>query len=372
MEPPSPAANQPLAANVPHVSDLAPAMVDVVARLAAEVAAPLTQALERLADIAHSGRLDRQGLLALRRQVEAARQAGLIGQRIARLASGQAQPGIERVDLGRVLQATLNDLSAAAVSGTHGHRLNEARAQVMGDASLLHTVLLAAAHWAQEQAQGLVDWTLETTAWPPTAHLHCRFDTAGPATAAAGVGPVAGQDSLNWLLLGHAAHLSGVQISRSSLGQRQTLSLQFRHLAQDGQGGGNGDSAALDSAHSARALLSGCQILVLATQRDLRQRVRAALRGQEVFVDHVPNITAAEHYCDDGSPQVLLYESGFEGDALRRLRGRLAGLTPPVILIELVPHSQECHAAGQAVRLGTEALEASLAPVLVMALSRQR
>lgn len=348
-----------------------PSLVDVVARLAAEVAGPLTEALERVNQITSLGRIDRQGLAQLTRAIEDARRAGLMGQRIARMAGGQARPGIERVDLGGLLQDALNQLTVRAAPGAPGHRVKAARAQVMGDASLLHTVVDAAASWAQELARGHIEWTLEADPWPPTASLHCRFTRPEPAEDAATQADA--RDSLNWLMLGHATQLAGVAVSHSSLGQRQLLTLKFRHLSnqEDGEVAA-GHDLLLNSRSGTRALLTGCQILVLTTQRDWRQRVRDALRGQEVFVDHVPTVAAAEHYCDDGAPQVLVYESAFDGDALRRLRQRLGQQAQPAALVELVPDSHECHAAGRELRLGMDALASSLAPALVMALARGR
>lgn len=348
-----------------------PSLVDVVARLAAEVSGPLTEALDRVNLIASHGRIDRQGLVQLTRAIEEARRAGLMGQRIARMANGQARPGIERVDLGGLLQDALNQLTVRAAAGASGHRVKTTRAQVMGDASLLHTVVEAAASWAQELAQGSIEWTLEADPWPPTASLHCRFSRPEPATGESTLSDA--RDSLNWLMLGHATQLAGVAVSHSSLGQRQLLTLKFRHLAnQDDGESAAGHDAMLNSRSGTRALLTGCQVLVLTTQRDWRQRVRDALRGQEVFVDHVATVAAAEHYCDDGAPQVLVYESAFDGDALRRLRQRLGHQAQPAALVELVPDSHECRAAGREVHLGMEALASSLAPALVMALARGR
>ncbi|OYV02381.1 MAG: hypothetical protein CFE45_00530, partial [Burkholderiales bacterium PBB5] len=49
----------------------------VVARLGAEIAAPLTAALDRVRFMASSGRSGRADLLALRDEIDLARQAGM-------------------------------------------------------------------------------------------------------------------------------------------------------------------------------------------------------------------------------------------------------------------------------------------------------
>ena len=48
----------------------------------------------------------------------------------------------------------------------------------------------------------------------------------------------------------------------------------------------------------------------------LRQRLREALQGQDLLIDHVSTVADAAQYCQDGAPHVLLFESAFQGDAL--------------------------------------------------------
>ena len=84
-----------------------PTLGDVVARIGAEVSAPLTAALERVLALASSGRIDRPGLQALRREIDGARRVGLRGQQIARLAGGDVRQSVERLDLLHCLRAVL-------------------------------------------------------------------------------------------------------------------------------------------------------------------------------------------------------------------------------------------------------------------------
>ena len=62
---------------------------ELVSQIGAEIAAPLTAALERVNTLTSTGRIDRQSLRALREEIEAARQAGMIGQQLTRFASGR-------------------------------------------------------------------------------------------------------------------------------------------------------------------------------------------------------------------------------------------------------------------------------------------
>lgn len=341
------------------------ALAQVVARLSADVSGPLTQALQRVVSLGASGSIDRQGLQSLWQEIDSARRAGLISQQIARFVNGQAHPAIERVLLSDVLRQVLTEHAAAQAGMGHQHKLESA--SVMGDASLIHTLLHATTAWAVQNAGTPVEWTLETEPWPPQARLTCRFNLAWHAEPDAN--SQASLDSLDWLLMGYAAHLSGVALNRAVHEGRCLLTLRFRHVVNDSLEGAS--AVDLGSAASTRAVLTGCQVLVLAARRDARQRVREALRGHEVFIDYAPNVAAAAAYCDDGSPQVLIYESGFESDALKQLQTRLTKLSPRVVLIELTPTGDGCEMGPTGMQLGAECLVQSLAPVLTMVLSEQ-
>ena len=63
----------------------------VIAELGAEIAHPLTAALERIQALISSGRIDRSGLRSLRDEIEAARQVGMTAQLLARFANARMQ-----------------------------------------------------------------------------------------------------------------------------------------------------------------------------------------------------------------------------------------------------------------------------------------
>ena len=56
-----------------------------IGALGAEIASPLTAALERINALTTTGRIDRRSLRALREEVERARQVGMASQQLARL-----------------------------------------------------------------------------------------------------------------------------------------------------------------------------------------------------------------------------------------------------------------------------------------------
>ena len=73
----------------------------LVSDIGAEIASPLTAALERIHALIATGKIDRAGLRALREEVEQARQVGIVGQQLTRFASGrvrQLQPELVTLD----------------------------------------------------------------------------------------------------------------------------------------------------------------------------------------------------------------------------------------------------------------------------------
>ncbi|MEK8049656.1 hypothetical protein AACH10_05340 [Ideonella sp. DXS22W] len=345
---------------------------DVVARLAAEVAGPLTQALERVTALATHGRIDRASLLALRDEIRLARTAGLRGQQIARFIDGRAHPEIERVDLAEVLRAAIADQTAEAGVQAPAHRHLLATLEVMGDAPLLHRLLRAATDWAAGLTRSALDWTLDLKPWPVRARIGCRFAyrPADLADTPPDARDVAALDSLDWLLLQYAAHVAGVLVLRELDATQCTLTLEFPHTLNPTVEGAA--SAVPAGIGHAATLVAGSQVLVVAAQREVRQLVREALRGHDLFIDYVGSVAAARDYCDDGMPQALIYEAGFAGDALQLLLNRLAHAPRPVALVEIAPSGQDYDVAGPVARVGADGLRHTLPAVLVMALSRPR
>ena len=364
-----------------------PTLEEVVARMAAEVAGPLTAALERVQALSDSGRIDKPGLLALHQEIDSARRVGLLGQQIARFASGDVHPQAERIDLTSVLRDVLEDQGRRSPASALGGRLKVAPAEVMGDASLVHATLRAAAEWSAAHARSGVDWQLEVRPWPVHARLSCRFahvaadrvgDTApanlaDEAGAAAAHQPIGALDSLDWLLLRYTAHIAGISLHRSDSASHSTLVLAFQRTINVTLEG----ASAIDlSSNDSEASIAGSQVLVLAARRDTRRQLREALQGQDLLVDYVSTTSAAAQYCEDGAPQVLLYEASFEGDALWALRRRLAQLVTGVVMIEILPSGLLCEMGDGSVdsvtRLGADGLRQTLGSVMTLEMARRR
>ena len=358
-----------------------PSMVDVVARIAAEVSGPLTAALERVVSLATSGRIDRAGLQSLRDEIDGARQVGLRGQQIARFAEGTMQQSIERIDLSSLLRDLLTAQAMQAVAGAVGSRQTLGAAEVMGDLSLVHAVLQAAADWSGELALASVDWRLDLQPWPVRARVQCRFAhraadrVARDDTAETVAGARLTQlDTLDWLLLQYTAHRAGVIVRRDDGPSLTTLVLEFTHTVNDTLEGAS--AVELGESGHATPWMAGSQVLVLAARRDARTQVRAAMHGHDLVVDYVPSVAAARQYCEDGVPQVLLFESSYDSDALRMLCDRLEDQSPGIAFIEIVPAGSGCEMGGTSghriTRVGADGLRQMLASVMLLELARRR
>ncbi len=359
-----------------------PTLGDVVARIGAEVSAPLTAALERVVALASSGRIDRQGLQALRNEIDSARRVGLRGQQIARLAGSTVRQTVERLDLAQALHEVLHDLPMHGKGQRIAMPAPPTRAEVLGDASLLHAVLDIAADWSAALTDTEVQWRIDVRPWPVRARVVCRFallpaDQATPPQSssdrAAGAQHESRLETLDWLLLRFTAHIAGVVVQRQDGRSHTLLTLEFLNTVNGTLEG----AAAVDLVACADAgsqNISGCQLLVLASQRQTRQRLREAMQGQDLLIDSVSTVEDAALFCRDGAPQVLVYESAFKGAALEALQAQLSRQAPGVVQIEVLPSGGDCTmrtpGANPVRQLGIDALHTMLLPVLVLELGR--
>lgn len=361
----------------------APTLGDVVARIGAEVAAPLTAALERVQALASSGRIDRHGLQALRTEIDGARKVGLRGQQIARLASGSVRQAVERLDLTQCLRDVLHGVPVHGNGQAIAVPPPPTRPEVLGDASMLHAVLDAAADWSAGLARANVEWRIEVKPWPVRARVLCRFAHL-PADEVPVPQPEAlpnlrleaRLNTLDWLLLTFSAHLASVVVQRQDSPTHTVLTLEFLNTVNGTLEG----AAAVDlvaSADGGMQAVAGCQVLVLAARRSTRQRLREAMQGHDLLIDYVTTVADARHFCHDGAPRVLVFETEFNTDALAALRRQLTGQGPDVVYVEVLPGGNDCNigapdAEPATTQLGIDALQTMLLPVLALELGRPR
>lgn len=344
----------------------------------AEVAASLSQALERLDEILRSGRVGRAGLNAVRDEVERARQIAMLGQQVSRLAAGLARATPEAVDLPEVLQAALRQQRQAVAARGLTLRQHLRPATVSADASLLFTLLQCVLQWALEHASGpVVRLSTELNSWPVHALLRCQFAWRAPDNATAGAPDIdrfaqpSGLDTLAWRLVEQAAAALGVQVQREETPFEVHLTLAFPEAARRWPKLVDEQAAATDDpAGPGGPALAGSQVLVLAARTELRRAAHAGLAP--LGVDVLDAASVDELLARAASVQAVLVPADLPGLAALRQGLADAGGRPALVLVDDVPPGVHIDADGrqETCRIGQATMSRDLPAVLRYALLR--
>jgi hypothetical protein len=349
---------------------------ELVDTVGSEIAMPLTSALERILALTSTGRIDKASLRALREEVEMARRVGMIAQQLTRFASARLRQSHERLTLADTLKTVLR----------HRARETEARgivlkpslipADVIADASLLFSLLNTVLDWALAHARSEIDFTVDMKAWPSHARVICEFahrpadelDDGAPAEAPQ-------LDSLVWRLVEQTARTMTLPLSRSVEQGKVRLTIEFPRTAQDAMEGMS--TIELDQGFglsSNSRPLAGSHVLIVASRRDMRVRVRDAIRHMGLIIDLVASIEEAADFCRDGLPHAIVFEGILNGERLRQLRGEITGEIPEFPFIEIIEEGTSFAMSGfggaPMGRVGRDAIESALPSVLMFELSR--
>jgi hypothetical protein len=354
-------------------------------QIGVEVAAPLTQALERALELQASGRIDRPGLHALVSEIEQARRASMVGQQIARLARGGTQQQHETLNLTQSLRDVLAQRQGELDSRGVVVKQVLKPAEVVVDATLLSALTHTLLDWALRHACSSVEIQLDMKAWPAHARLVCRFDhlppdrVVAPAAvgrdAAAATHHAAALDSLAWQLLAQLARTMQLPMQRHDVGGSTTLTLEFPHTANDSlQGASSCDiSSGFALANESRPL-AGSHVLVMALRREVRNQVRQAVAHMGLTLDFVTTTDAAREFCHQGLPNAIVYESGIYDGAFDRLRNDIRQQYPELAWIEITEQGEafEISSFGgmSMARVGRDAISTALPSALMFELAR--
>ena len=353
---------------------------ELVSATGAEIAGPLTAALERIHALITTGRIDRAGLRALNDEIALARQVGMNAQQLVRFASGRLRQSHERLPLADTLKTVL----------AHRARETQARgiflkpvlkpADVIVDASLLFSLLNSTLDWVLVNARSHVEFTVDVKTWPQHARVMCRFayrpaDQLGDGmpTATSATLP----DSLTWRLIEQTAATMGLPLNRIDEHGEITLSFEFPRTANDTMEGvsaiemddGFNGSSVLNSKP-----LAGSHVLVVASRRNVRVQIRDAIRHMGLIVDLVSSVEEAADFCRDGLPHAIIVEGILAGERLAQLRNEISAEVAGFAFIEIVEEGNEFQMSGfgegSFARVGRGALEAALPSVLMFELSK--
>ena len=349
----------------------------LLAEMGAEIAAPLTAALERITTLTSTGRIDKQSLRALREEVEAARQVGMIGQQLTRLASGRVRQTHERLQLSEVFNGML----------AHRARETQARgivvtpsltpAEVVVDATLLFTVLNTLLDWALAAARSHIEFTVDVKSWPAQARLICRFAHRAVDDLVDGANATAprGLDSLNWRLLQQGAWAMGLVVDRKDESHVTALTLEFPRPASpttDSVGGVEINDGFAPSNNSQP--LAGSHVLVVSARREMRVQIRDALRNMSLIIDFVNSVDEAVAFCSEGLPHAVVIESILTGARFEQFRDEISAEVPDFVFIEIVEEGAAFEMSGfggsPTARVGRDLLATSLPSALLFELSK--
>ena len=148
---------------------------ELLGQVGAEIAGPLTAAIERVTALAVTGKIDRHNLRALRDELDQARRAGMLGQQLARFASHRLRQNHERLQLTQMLRDVL--LQRGRETQARGVQLKQVLqpVEVLADASLLFSLLNTVLDWALACARSHIEFRVELKSWPAHGRLSCRF-----------------------------------------------------------------------------------------------------------------------------------------------------------------------------------------------------
>ncbi len=350
----------------------------LVSEIGAEIAAPLTAALERIHTLTTTGCIDRASLKALREEVEQARHAGMLGQQLSRLASGRLRQSHERLQLATTFKTVL----------AHRSRETQARgivlkpalksAEVIVDGSLLFSLLNTTLDWALANAQDQIEFTIDIMPWPAHARLSCRFShrLSDPAQGGpSATRPPPELSALTWRMLDQTAATMGLPVQRVDHAGSTTLTVEFPRTAHDELEGVSTmefDDGFAPSTNSKP--LAGNHVLVVSSRREMRALIRDALKNMGLVVDFVNSVDEASDFCRDGLPHAIVIEAIQNGERFGKFRDEIVDEVPEFAFIEIIEQGNAFEMPGfsgsRMARVGRDAIARSLPSALMFELSK--
>jgi hypothetical protein len=350
----------------------------LVSEVGAEIAAPLTAALERIHALIATGRIDRAGLRALRDEVEQARQIGMIGQQLTRFASGRVRQSHERLPLADVLKGVLAHRARETQARGIALKPTLKPADVIVDASLLFSLLNTTIDWALANAHSFIEFAIDFKTWPVHARIVCKFahrPADQPDDERSQQEVLARLDSLAWRLIEQTAWTMSLIVERKDEKGNTTLVLEFpRTVNEDLQAVTATEIDDETAASTNSKALAGSHVLVVASRRELRVEIRDALRNMNLLVDFVGSVKEAANFCKDGLPHAIIIESIQLGERFTAFREEIVAEVPDFVFIEIVEEGSTFEMSGlngaPMARVGRAVIGSSLPAALMFELSK--
>ena len=351
---------------------------EIIGQIGTEVGLPLSAALERVTVLATTGKIDRAGLRMLREEIERARRAGMIGQQLARFASGRIRQSPEQISVTQMLREVLLQRGREATARQIEISQALKPAEVVVDATLLYALMQAVVDWSLDLAQKSIEFKLDIKAWPPYARLSVRFAHASSDASdrLTPVGtPLPSLDSMSWRLVQQISWTLSLVMDRVVSEHETTLTIEFPRTIHEeiegvsvveiDQGFGVSDNS---------KPLAGSHVLVVAGGREVRSLIKESIRHMGLLVDFVNSVEEAEEFCRDALPHAIIFESVLANDRFHKLRVGISSEMPSFVFIEVAPEggALQLSTSGNdnGARIGRDAVMQSLPSALIFELSR--
>lgn len=352
---------------------------ELLTQIGSEIAGPLTAALERVTALGVTGRIDHNGLRALREEIESARRAAMFGQQMARFAAGRVHQTAEAVSLTDLLRDVLLQRTREAQARGLEFRPSFKPISVVADPSLLFALANTLVDWLLAQSRGPVELKLDLNTWPAHALLSCRFMHRPPDEVEDPRAPtdLPALDTMPWRLFERMARAMGLTLKRQGTASECRIALEFPRTVRDDMDGMSAieiDDGLVASTHNSRPL-AGSHVLVLASRREVRTQVRDALRHMGLVLDFVSSIDEAREFCTGGLPHAVVYESALGGARLEQWRQELLAEVMDLVFVALEEDGHLFEVSGfngsQVARVGRHSLATALPSALAFELSRK-
>ena len=351
---------------------------EIIGQIGTEVGLPLSAALERVTVLATTGKIDRAGLRMLREEIERARRAGMIGQQLARFASGRIRQTPEQISVTQMLREVLLQRGREATARQIEVSQALKPAEVVADATLLYALMQAVVDWSLDLAQKNLEFKIDIKAWPPYARLSVRFAHASSDASdrLTPVGtPLPSLDSMSWRLVQQISWTLGLVMDRTVSATETTLAIEFPRTVHDEIEGVS--IVELDQGFGVSENskpLAGSHVLVVAGGRDMRSLIKESIRHMGLLVDFVNSVEEAEEFCRDALPHAIIYESVLANDRFQKLRVGISVDMPSFVFIEVAPEGAalqlSTNNSDNHARIGRDAVMQSLPSALIYELSR--
>jgi CheY-like chemotaxis protein len=341
---------------------------DLTGLVGREVAEPLSAALERVVQLATTGKIDRDSLRALRTEIESARRIGIVSQQLARFGAKRLRQSDERLDLAQTLQAVLTQRTREAASRGIEVRQSTRAIEVLADPALLFTLLNGLVDWAVELGGRRIAFRVDRHERPRQGRIHCTVSEVPAERMAFG--------TVTWYFVAQIADALRLPLETGSETGQTSITLRFpRTIDPDAPAV---STVELDRGHASSINskpLAGSQVLVVSARRDLRSQVREALTDMGLVIDFVGSVDEAINFCADSLPHALVFDGVLSGKRIARLAEEIRNEVTDFALIEIVEEGEVFEVSGfsglEHARVGREALHHALPSTLVFELSKQ-